>query len=140
MIERSSIWEPIAGIDSPCADISFAYDIKSILRVVMHFSHVKDGPSHDLELLFSGAIGLRWAPEYPGSIVLPTAPPLPKCRTAQWSGWTFPLLTISESPWLAMYQGLPGTERRQHFSLIAMNDLLDVIAFPEVAARWIVPE
>jgi hypothetical protein len=28
-------------------------------------------------------------------------------------------------------------ERREHFALISMNDLLDVIALPDVEARWV---
>jgi hypothetical protein len=138
---RANIWEPVADINCPCADVSFALGAKWSLRVLMHFSRVKNGPSQDLELLLSGAIGLRWTPEHLGFTVSPVfqPAPLPKISGGQWSGWTFPLLTVSESPWLASYQGLPGTERRQQFSFVSMNDLLDVIAFPEVAARWVTP-
>jgi hypothetical protein len=32
---------------------------------------------------------------------------------------------------------LPGTELREHFALISMDDLLDVIALPDVEARWV---
>jgi hypothetical protein len=144
MSERTNTWEPVADIDFPCADISFSFGAKGFLRVLMHFSRVKNGHGQDLELLFSGAIGLHWTPEHLGFTVKPamTPKPLPKISAGQWSGWTHPLLTVGESSWLASYQTFPGqtfpgTERRQHFSLISMNDLLDIIAFPEVAAQWL---
>jgi hypothetical protein len=138
MTEHSNIWEPVAGIDTPCANMSFHCTHEKV-RVLMHFSHVKDGPQLDLELLFSGAMGLRWADETHGSIVSPAVRPLPKCRDERWTNWTFPLLTISESSWLVTYPDLPGTKTRQHFALVSMNDLLDVLAFPEVVVRWVPP-
>jgi hypothetical protein len=55
----------------------------------------------------------------------------------RWANWVFPLLKVSESSWLATYQALPGTELREHFALITMSDLLDVIALPDVESRWV---
>jgi hypothetical protein len=108
----------------------------------MHFSEVKHGPTLDLELLFSGALTLRWADEFTGSVFHPMSAPAPKCRNARWSEWGFPLLIIQKSSWLATYQSmpeLPGTQDLQHFALICMNDLLDIAALPNVAARWVTP-
>lgn len=76
----------------------------------MHFSKVKDGPTLDLELLFSGAITLRWADEFTGSVFHPMSVPAPKCRNERWSKWVFPLLIIQESSWLVTYQ-YPGNPR-----------------------------
>jgi hypothetical protein len=142
MSERCETWKPIRHIEFPCADISFARGGNGVVRALMHFSRVRNGASQDLELLFSGTIGLRWAPEhFAFTASLPIlSKPLPKIAGGQWSGWTFPLLNVFESPWLASYQGLPGTERRQHFWLVAMNDEVHIIALPEVTARWITPE
>ena len=142
MAEHSVMWEPIAGIDSPCADLSFSYASTGRLRVLMHFSRVAKGPTEDLELVFSGVIAQRWVDEGFGSIFEPARGLLPKCRSELWSGWTFPLLTVRESSWLATFQsipGLPGAQHLQHFALICMNDLLDVLALSDVAARWVSP-
>ena len=134
---QSVVWEPVPGIDFRCADIAFTYDPPR-LTALMYFSRVKDLPERDLELQFSGVIGLRWLPESYGWIDNPFPPrPTPKCRGGTWAGWTFPLLTIHESSWLSAYQNLPGTQGRQHFSLVAMNDLLNVLALHDVGARWI---
>lgn len=137
MTERSIIWEPAQGIDMPCAEISFQYHRAHKLRVVMHFSRVKASGDQDLEVMFAGVIGIRWADEFHGSVVHPMARPLPKCRSERWGRWVFPLLADLDSSWLASYQNLPGTERRQHFALISMNDLVDVIAPPDVVAKWV---
>ena len=142
MSEHAIIWEPVSGIDSPCAELSLFLEPSRRLKVLMHFSKVKDGPTLDLELLFSGAVTLRWADEFTGSIFHPMSVLAPKCRNERWSEWIFPLLIIQESPWLATYQSiaeLPGTQSLQHFALICMNDLLDIAATPDVVARWVTP-
>lgn len=137
MADRAIIWEPTTGIDSPCADIAFRYAPPDSLEVRLHFSGVKGGRQQDLEMLFRGVIGIRWANEFHGSIIYRAPRPAPKCHNSRWSNWVFPLLRVCESSWLATYRALPGTERREHFALVSMNDLLDVIAFPDVQARWI---
>ena len=142
MDEHSTIWEPISGIDTPCAGLSFTFESSSKIKVSMHFARVVEGPTLDLELIFSGALALRWVDECHGSIFHPTCGPLPKCRGERWSDWTFPLLLVRESKWLATYQSipeLPGSAGRQHFALVCMNDLLDIAALPEVGARWVEP-
>jgi hypothetical protein len=137
MSESAIAWEPIAGIESPCADISFSVDAGH-LRVLMHFSHVKGRPDQDLELVFEGVIGLRWIPEHFGWILISLPKPLPKFGPGVWSGWSFPLLTIAGSKWMESFQQLPGSEGRSHFSLLAMNDELEFLAKPNVTAKWIV--
>ena len=137
MADRAIIWEPTAGIDSPCAAIAFRYDPPDELQVRMYFSRVNGGPNQDLEVLFKGVIGIRWSDEFHGSIVYQAPRPAPKCRDSRWANWVFPLLRVSESSWLATYQALPGTELREHFTLISMDDLLEVIALPDVEARWV---
>lgn len=86
---------------------------------------------------FRGVVGIRWANEFHGSIIYRAPRPAPKCLDSRWANWVFPLLRVSESSWLATYQALPGTERREHFALISLNDLLDVIALPDVQAQWV---
>jgi hypothetical protein len=138
--DTAIIWEPVAGIDSPCAAIAFRYDPPDKLQARMYFSRVNGGPSQDLEVLFKGVIGIRWSDEFHGSIVYQAPQPAPKCRDSHWSRWVFPLLRVCESSWLATYQGLPATALREHFALISMNDLLDVIALPDVEAHWVPAE
>jgi hypothetical protein len=133
------IWEPIPGIATPCADISFQYDAPNCLHVLMRFSNVANGPTEDLALEFGGPILLRWEDETISRDDLGLAP-LPKCQEAPWSGRTFPLLHVLESPWLASLDGYPSAEGRQHFKLVSMNDIIDVIARSHVNAKWVAPK
>jgi hypothetical protein len=138
MKERCGIWQPTTGIEAPCADISFRYEERDCVRVQMHFSRVKDGLQQDLELLFHGSIALRWTEEA-FSMVHSAPRPLPKCQGVRWAGWTFPLLQIFDSAWLQEHAGYPAAAGRQHFLLVSMNDLVDVLARPDVSAKWIAP-
>lgn len=117
MAEHCLPWSPVEGITAPCADIDYSYNHLGSVRVLMRFSIVEHGLDNDLELVFRDVVGLRWAPEHFGSILSPMPQPLPKCQSSRWSKWTFPLLRIVESQWLLPYKQLPGTERREHFSL-----------------------
>jgi hypothetical protein len=140
MNEYYIIWEPLPGIAFPCAGISLCYHHKTDLQVLMHFSHVVNGPGQDLLLTFRGVMGFRWNPEDLGSVFYPAPLPLPKITDSRWDDWTFPLLEICDSKWLATYQGYPGTDGRKHYYLVAMNDVVDVLARPDVVATWQCPD
>jgi hypothetical protein len=105
----------------------------------MHFSRVKEGRKDDLELRFSGLTAMRWADECYGSITDTKKAPFPKTPEGRWAGWTYPLLIVNNSTWLANYQELPVAKGRRHFYLVSMNDLVDVLALPNVEAKWISP-
>ena len=136
-MQKSVIWEPVPGLDLPCADIAFAYGPPDVLTVTMRFSNVVAGRGKDLQLCFSGAIALRWESESFGLIPIPG--PLPKCRDEKWSEWSFPLLRVERSSWLAEHDARHpvAAEARVHFALISMNDLLHVLAFSDVDAQWV---
>jgi hypothetical protein len=128
-------WEPVGGILAPCADIRFTYTVPSFLSVTMYFSHVRNGAPQDLILNFSGAIALRWESESFGLVPLPER--LPRCPDP-WSRWTFPLLSIENSTWLDTHhaRNLVSSKGRLHFALLSMNDLLHILALPDVKAAW----
>ena len=103
----------------------------------MHFSDMTDQPPHDLHLIFSGAISMRWEEESLGLNPLPD--PLPQIGSGSHPAYTFPLLRIEHSAWLATYEAreTPQVTGRCHFALVALNDLLQILAFPDVEAAWI---
>jgi hypothetical protein len=143
MPERAILWEPLADVDFPCPRLDFEFTNSNDLNVAMRFSELNTGSEPrkpDLELRFSGVIGLRWAPEFHGSIIQPQVPSRPKCRDQSWQLWVLPVVVVQESTWLSQYMDLPGTENRQHFSIVCMEDLLDVIALAEAQVRWITNE
>jgi len=102
----------------------------------MHFSQVVGGLPRDLILTFRGAISLRWESESLDLISLPE--PLP-CCAGRWSSWSYPLLRIEHSAWLDSHEARNpvASKRRTHFALISMNDLLHILALPEVEAVWL---
>jgi hypothetical protein len=132
-------WEPVTGVDWPCADILFAYSPPDALHVRMRFSNVVGVREADLVLEFSGAIAAQWESESFGLISLPDL--LPKCRSPRWDTWTFPLLRIDNSEWLATYHARNpfGAEGRCHYVIVTMNDLLHVLARPTLEATWASP-
>ena len=58
--ERCVKWEPVPGIRSACADISFSLDARDRLAMTMHFSFTVGRLQRDLLLTFSGPISIRW--------------------------------------------------------------------------------
>jgi hypothetical protein len=81
-----------------------------------------------LSLRFTQVIALRYEDECPGFDPLPKELPMLK------PGVTFPLLKIEESEWAkqwAMYNNLV------HLALISSDDLVQLVANPEVDARWV---
>ena len=143
MSERAMHWESLAEVDFPCPDLEFQFNTRDELRVVMRFSLLNTGTEPrkpDLELCFSGVIGLRWIEEFHGSVIQPSVPSRPKCQERAWSQWVLPAVIIENSAWLSQYMNLPGSENRQHFSIVCMNDLLDVLALPDVRVQWIEAE
>ena len=132
------IWEPVPGIIGPCADISFERPASgNALRVTMHFSRTKGLPSQDLHLRFDGPLALRWEDECPGFDPVPEQ--LPKCATATWREWAFPLLKVEGSELLRQVRAiheLDGTPEIAHFLLVSMNDLVQIVARSEVRSEW----
>ncbi|BET11582.1 hypothetical protein THI4931_26240 [Pandoraea sputorum] len=141
--ERAMYWESVAAVDFPCPDLEFQFNTRDELKVVMRFSLLNTGNEPrkpDLELCFSGVIGLKWIEEFHGSVIQSSVRPRPKCQESAWSQWVLPAVIIENSAWLSQYMNLPGTENRQHFSIVCMNDLLDVLALPDVRVKWIEAE
>jgi hypothetical protein len=105
----------------------------------MNFSRTKGGPGRDLKLVFPGPIAFVWAPEHFG-LLAGSRGTLPRCPDARWAKWTFPLLKVLESEWLTRHLNHhPGAEGRVHFHLVGMNDVIDVLALPDVEAQWVAP-
>ena len=136
MAHRCLVWEPVSGITSPCADISYSYEAPAHLTVRMNFSRTTGGPGRDLKMVFTGPIALAWAPEHYGALDSIEGE-LPKCPDPRWSKWTFPLLKVMDSQWLKRHvDHHPGAAGCVHFYLVGMNDLVSVLALPEVQAQW----
>ena len=110
-------------IDGLFGSISFAYEPGEArcLTVVMH-GH------RELHLRFSGVIALRFENDCPGFDPLPH--PLPMIQP----GVVFPLLKISQSSWLNQWSPLHAT--CVHFALLSLDDLVQIIAEPNVDVRW----
>ena|ERR1700742_708456 len=120
MTEVAGKWEPIDGIELPFESISYSFNAES-LTATLHGARA-------LSLRFTGIVACRYELECPGFDSLPH--PLPMLGPHA----TFPLLLIEQSSWLARYG--PIYQRRKHFALISSDDLLQLIANPDVVASW----
>lgn len=120
MTERVNKWQPIDDLDFPFGSISYSYS-HDTLSVSMHGVRT-------LVLNFSGVIAVRFETECPGFDPLPH--PLPMLRERQ----IFPLLVVEESKWLEQFIGI--YEGRSHFILISSDDLVQLLAKPNVLAQW----
>ena len=114
-------WLPVSDIDSPFESISYSFENDELLLRMRGI--------RSLILHFSGVVALRFEQECPG-FDFPPVSILPTLRPAQ----TFPLLLVEGSPWLEQY---PATHRElSHFALISSDHLIQVLAKPNVEARW----
>jgi hypothetical protein len=120
MTEHAAKWLPVPDIDSMFGSISFSFE-RSSLSVTMNGARC-------LELIFTGIVALRYEDECPGFDPLPK--PLPMLREHE----TFPLLKIEQSRWLEQFDKIYFG--RCHFALVSSDDLIQVIAKPDVFARW----
>ena len=128
MIETAHQWEPVEGIPNitdPFGGIAFAHEAgnERPLSVVM-YGH------QNLRLRFTGTIAIRFEDDCPGFDPLPK--PLPMIRP----GITFPLLQIDDSKWLGQWKLIHTGSKLCHFALLSLDDLVQIIAKSDVAARW----
>ena len=139
MSQNITRWEIDAQIEAPCAAISFASLPDRTLRVTMHFSAVRGGLPDDLEIIFGQAYAMTWHNEFLHSVSVQWPKPLPQLSSGKWQGWTYPLLRIRGSEWLKRFDFMPQAKQLGHFALVAMNDIVEVVAGPAPAHRWLPP-
>jgi hypothetical protein len=121
MTERVAKWQPVSDIDCPFESILYSFHRDQLLVVrLIGF--------RTLELHFSGVVGLRFEQECPGFDFLEL--PLPMLSSSQ----TFPLLLVQESEWLKRFTGIYGN--LSHFALVSSDHLVQLLARPNVEARW----
>ena len=137
MSQNITRWKFDTEIEAPCAEISFATLPDRKLRVVMHFSLVRDGLPNDLEIIFDRAYALAWHDESLYSFSAHWPKPLPKLSSGKWKGWTYPFLQIHESEWLKRVEFHPLAKHSVHFALVSMNDIVEVVAGPAPVHRWL---
>jgi hypothetical protein len=130
-------WSPIDDIHWPAADICFAYEAPSVATARLGFSSVSGGSAQDLVLHFSNVIALRYEAEAPGLIPLPKN--LPKLAVGIYPAFTYPLLEVRDSDWLAEYSAFNPEAALHHYVLVSLNDLLHVLAGEKVEASWVNP-
>jgi hypothetical protein len=137
MADSLSPWDIGVAISAPCADISFSSLPNGRIRVLMRFSLVVGGIPDDLELIFDRAAAMNWADEAVHSVSVPMPTQRPRLPAGKWDGWTYPLLRVNESSWLSRFEFLPNCRGLTHFLLVAMNDIVDIVAGPAPSVRWI---
>jgi hypothetical protein len=128
-------------LKTPCADISVGVSPDRTVNIRMHFSRVKHAAPEDLVLSFEHVIALHWHDEMFGSVFV-SRPPLPRITEStepMFMNWTYPILEMDGSPWVEQcLQVRPQMNPPlKHFLLVAMNDLVDVLAQPPTKVAWV---
>lgn len=141
MLGQARISDIAERIKTPCADISMGVSAERAVDIRMHFSRVKSAGPEDLVLRFEHVIALHWNDEMFGSVFV-ARPPLPRITNAsepRFMNWTYPILEIDGSPWVEQcLQVRPQMKPPlKHFLLVAMNDLVDVLAQPPTKVAWV---
>lgn len=136
MTDHATRWKVLPDIDSPCADITFAYGGPNALSITMHFSRVVSQPDRDLVIWFKDATALRWSTD--PTVLAERFEALPKCIAEPWSSCTFPLIKVEHSSWLREHAAFDPTATlgRAHFLLVSINDVCELLAVP-VTAMWV---
>ena len=135
-------WNPIAGIDSFCADVEFSFRPPDLVRprwhltVRLYFSFVRGNPAKDMLLEFEDAVAFRWEDECFGADSLPDGLPLIQGPVMN---FTFPLLVIEESPWIERLAGRHPVqaEGKTHYAFTSLNGMAEAIAGPPIRVEWV---
>jgi hypothetical protein len=138
-------WEPLQDIpETPAYD--FAVESSGIgrLTLTLRYSLVAGNDARDLRLIFKDVLAFRtnWDGNTPvvGGIIDP-----PRCTKGRCEGYTWSLLAIENSRWLAggdfatslhVASDL-GEDQWRQFSVIAIERGIDIIARGEVSATWL---
>ena len=120
--EQPVEWKPVPDINDGFEAISFSYhcDDTRTVTVVMH-------GKRSLQLKFTHVTALHYEDECPGNFR--TSLDLPMLR----SNLTFPLIQIENSNWRAQWPMYPDLI---HYFLISSDDLVHLVANPNVDAKW----
>ena len=98
---RAEKWEPIDGIDRPCAQISFSYSPVHTATVSMRFDGLASGPPRDLILKFRQVIVL--SKELPPRLIIgkgnPLVGPISSTTLMFMNAWTT-IATVTPRAWL----------------------------------------
>jgi len=122
--------EIIRGLDHPCSDILVSYDVSGALELKLCFSHVNRGYASDLTATFSKPVSFVWESESYGLVDTPDQ--LPKCSSKDFEQYTYPVLEIEGSNWVAEYARMamanePVGATLAHFLFVSLNDIVHVL-------------
>jgi hypothetical protein len=122
MTEHASPWHPLPDINDGFGSISFSYDSNR-----SRSAHIVMNGARRLSLKFTRVIAFQFEDDCPGNFKLPAT--LPRLNAE----WVFPLLRVENSVLLGQWPMWPNLA---HYVLLSLDDLVQLIAFPTVEARW----
>ncbi len=128
MIEIAHAWYPVPDVDDAFGRITFSSNErrsnKSNSRSVTVLLHGE----RTLSLEFNAVVAFHFEDDCPGTV------PLPKERPRLNHNFMFPLLRIENSKWRDQWFMWPNVT---HHALLSLDDLVHIVAAPDVIARWI---
>jgi len=140
--ERFNKWEPVAGIEWPCAGVRISNSGRELV-LTLEFSAVVAGGALDLQLRapWGCVVGFaswhEFAHPWNNEVNIASLPSLGNA----WPNHTFPLLEVTNSHLLASLgdgqrASYPST---RHFRIVTMDHTVDVLATEPPEATWLAP-
>lgn len=136
MADAIKRWEPVDGIDSPCAEVDFVTSGQWLI-LVLRFSLVIGDCTRDLRLQceWGDVVGFTSWQELAHLCREPAFEGAPKLGDP-WADYAFPVLELCESGWLTDVQCPPYSNLR-HFRIITLDHTVDLLTTSEPHAEWL---
>jgi hypothetical protein len=143
--ETSVAWDPTGRITTPCAGFILVEDSDRV-EVRLLFSAIANGLEDDLLLTLQSHIALMSHEEMADPLIdiSHSMTDLPRLADPRWPGWTFPLMEVESSTWVASISDarLAPYERSaiRHYRVVTLDRTLDLLTSAEVRAEWVPPQ
>ena len=140
MAERFELWEPVDGIETPCAGVQISHGGHD-LCLLLEFSLVDGGGDRDLCLRFGWGHVVGFASWQEFAHPWNTEPVLDRIPRlgGRWSTHAFPTLEVLDSNAVAGFdEGQRATYPSvRHFRIVTLDHTVDVLATAQPHAEWV---
>jgi hypothetical protein len=139
MIGRYEKWEPVGGAVTPAARAIIKDDGEGLV-VILVFSEIVNGLDSDLRVDMGRVPAYTVHEEFVHPLNSSDVSSLPKLGD-QWENYTYPLLLVSDSPWLDTFSDsqLIGYSNLLHYSFVTLDQTVDVLSSNPPKVSWIKP-
>jgi hypothetical protein len=141
MAETYLRWTPVPDVVAPCAYIVLCTDpVDHTVRLC--FSAVRDAPPREVVIRFGRDVMACMSHEefaHPWHMDDSTGE-VPRIG-GRWGKYTFPLLEVRDSVWLATFSDSQIEDERRavarHFRFVSLDNTVDVLTNGDATAEWV---